>query len=209
MTDTLTPIKEKHIILRAPGFIMEHERKKWKPVLAGLMLEWRWGDHTTHLIDTLEAMDRKVSPALYDAETATESVSAILKAIPADHNAILLSYSDDKGLTITTCQEKKPGHEIECRMSPSSHIEYAFNRLTPPKKGKFTINDERWKAAGMGSTDISMYECDECKEAGKEHNIIEIPGPPARNTEVCLTGEPTHYHQCTNCKAVDGPWVPA
>lgn len=209
MCQTLTDTNTKNIILRAPHAITTFDSSNWVVKLKGLMLEWRWGEHADILINALEAVDRKLYPAFYETEASSEEVSKLLESIPEDHDALLLSYSDDKGLIIATCNEQMPGCEIVCYGDPDGHLDYVFERLTPRKPGNFVLDRERWQASGMGSTKNSMYECAECKEAGIVHEIVKIPGPPARGNEVSHKGDATTYDQCTGCKAVTGPWVPA
>ncbi len=199
----------KHIILRAPHSFSPYVDTHWMRILEGLMLEWRWGEYTEMLKDALEGIDRKLYPHLYSIKTATVGVNKFLRALPQDHDAILLSYSDDKGLTIKTCNEDAPGCEIAYYGNTDSHLEDALGKLTPPKHGEFVLNNERWAASNFGPTNNTMYDCVECKEAGRTHKIVEIPGPPAPGNEVSFKGDPTHYNQCTCCKAVTGAWVPA
>lgn len=48
-----------------------------------------------------------------------------------------------------------------------------------------------------------VYYCTKCREAGKEHEIIEVPAEP---TEY---GVPTHFNRCTGCGDQTGPRVKA
>lgn len=206
MNDILTDTRTKHIVMRAPHAFSPYMDSNWMREVAGHMLEWRWSDHSEHLIDALEALDRKQFPHLYSIKTATVGVNKFLRAIPADHDALLLSCSDKGELTITTCKEEDPGCEIEYYTDPSKHVDYAFGKLITCRKGIFVLNHDRYHG---GSTNNTMYDCTECRDGGIPHSIVEIPGPPAPGNEVSMKGDPTHYRQCTGCKAVDGPWVPA
>lgn len=71
-------------------------------------------------------------------------------------------------------------------------------------KGIFTLKPD-YKVP----TNTSMYCCVECRDSGKQHEIVEKPGPPARGNEMSMRGDATTIRVCTGCNKYDGPWVPA
>lgn len=77
------------------------------------------------------------------------------------------------------------------------------------KKGTFTLNHDRWRAAGMKSTNNSNYDCEDCLKSGITHEIVDKPGPPADGNDYCSKGDATTIRVCTGCGKYDGPWVPA
>lgn len=79
-----------------------------------------------------------------------------------------------------------------------------MNDITKMKKGVFELKSN-WKAP----TDITMYQCSECKEKGIQHFIFEEAGPPARGNEYSFKGQATTIRICSACDKYDGPWVPA
>lgn len=73
------------------------------------------------------------------------------------------------------------------------------------QKGVFVIG-KVWSIP----TDVSMYECVSCRDAGIPHKIVEKPGPACTsNGTFCMRGDPTTIHVCTGCNRYTGPWVPA
>ena len=54
---------------------------------------------------------------------------------------------------------------------------------------------------------INKYWCVPCRNAGVEHEVIEVPGPPTDSSCHWGVGLPTTRSQCTVCGAQDGPQV--
>lgn len=70
------------------------------------------------------------------------------------------------------------------------------------KKGNFIMK-------GYTPELINTYYCEDCKEAGKEHEIIDVPDSPTTSHSHWGAGVPSHKRRCTGCGAEDGPWVKA
>lgn len=60
---------------------------------------------------------------------------------------------------------------------------------------------------GYGLGELNQYWCSQCKEAGIEHEVVDVPSVPTERSSSWGIGVPTHMRQCTNCKRQDGPWV--
>ena len=55
----------------------------------------------------------------------------------------------------------------------------------------------------------NLYDCQHCKEDGREHEVVEVPGEPTTEASHWGPGIPSHWRECTGCKRRDGPWVSA
>lgn len=53
----------------------------------------------------------------------------------------------------------------------------------------------------------NVYDCQNCKSKGYDHDVIEVLGEPTDESWWCGPGFPSHFHECTCCKARSGPWV--
>ena len=56
---------------------------------------------------------------------------------------------------------------------------------------------------------VNTYFCDDCKAAGREHDVIDIPGPFTDRRSCWGEGLPTTMRKCTACGHTDGPWISA
>ncbi len=190
---------------------------RWQDELHEYLIKWRWGHYKDELNTLLYAVAHKQYPHYYDKHPSTE-VAAVMEFIKdTDHNAVIMAYNTStEKLTFSTdfISPRNQRKQIDIRFLTLSTIfplgiENAFGNLRAFNKGRFKIDDAKWKAAGMPSTDSTFYYCEECRLAQRDHQIIEIPGPPAKGNAVSVKGDPTHFCQCTGCLAVTGPWVPA
>ncbi len=72
---------------------------------------------------------------------------------------------------------------------------------------------ERLKAVSKLGPDgrwiINEYECADCRDAGIQHEVKNVPGPPTTRTSTWGAGIPTTYRECSGCGRKDGPWVSA
>jgi hypothetical protein len=59
-----------------------------------------------------------------------------------------------------------------------------------------------------GSTPLwNQYDCTDCKAAGFDHDVVDVPGPSTDKRSCWGAGLPTTMRECTCCKRQDGPWV--
>ena len=56
---------------------------------------------------------------------------------------------------------------------------------------------------------INTDHCLDCKEANRQHQVSEIPGPTSTKDSNWGPGLPTTMRLCSGCGFEDGPWVSA
>lgn len=70
-----------------------------------------------------------------------------------------------------------------------------------PKKSSFIVKYE------YGKRIENVYECENCKESGYDHRVIDVPGPLTDKRSDWGAGKPTTMRKCTRCGFQDGPWI--
>jgi len=58
-----------------------------------------------------------------------------------------------------------------------------------------------------GKTLFNIYDCDDCKKLGIEHEIQSYNHGATDNKSCWGGGVPTTIRVCSNCGKWDGPWV--
>ena len=72
-----------------------------------------------------------------------------------------------------------------------------------PEKGTFTTK------VVDGKMICNTYDCDHCKKAGKEHEVVDVPHGFTTGRSQWGPGIATTRQECTCCGRWSGPWVSA
>ncbi len=177
----------------------------WDDELTTLLLRWRWIKYKSKLFSLLHAVNHKHWPEFYirKAEPSQEVITAMQLLEGINHNVVVFSYfpKTEEIMITTTCVAKPDGRKkpdprfIHQGSVYPMTVEHGFSLLLPEKHTDFRLNPERVKTP----TDLTMYDCSECVAAQRKHTIIRIGAPGGKHTD-------SHYHQCTGCEAIAGPW---